>query len=47
MDVDIFGADVPTFNIKGQAKVKTACGACISMLIFILTLLFALINYST
>ena len=40
----MFGTEVPTFNMKGQTKVKTACGACVSILIFITTLAFALVK---
>ena len=43
-DIDIFGTEVPTFNMKGRAKVKTLCGACVTILIFILTLAFALVK---
>ena len=42
--VDMFGAPVPNFNMRGRAEVKTSCGACISMVIFILTLLFGMLK---
>ena len=41
---DMFGAHVPTFNIRGRSVVKTSFGACASILILVLTLLFALLK---
>ena len=42
--VDMFGAPVPNFNMRGRTEVKTSCGACTSMVIFTLTLLFGIIK---
>ena len=44
IELDIFGASVPTFNIAGQNKVKTMVGSCGSIMIFALTLLFGLLK---
>ena len=44
LDIDMFGAEVPTFNMKGQRKFKTSYGACTSVLILSLTLAFALVK---
>ena len=40
----MFGTEVPTFNMQGRAKVTTLCGACVTILILILTLAFALVK---
>ena len=40
----MFGAEVPSFNIRGRHTVKTSAGACASITIIILTFLFALIK---
>ena len=42
--LDMFGAPVPNLNLRGRAEVKTYCGAYISMMIFILTLLFGILK---
>ena len=42
--LDMFGAQPPNFNIRGQKKVKTSYGACASILITTITLLFAIIK---
>ena len=42
--VDMFGAPIPNFNMRGRAEVKTSCGACFSMVIFTLTLLFGMLK---
>ena len=42
--VDMFGAPIPNFNMRGRAEVKTSRGACISIVIFTLTLLFGLLK---
>ena len=43
-NVDMFGAPVPNLNVHGQAEVKTSCGACFSLVIFTLTLLFGMLK---
>ena len=43
-NVDMFGAPIHNFNLSGRAEVKTTCGACISMIIFTLTFMFALLR---
>ena len=41
---DMFGAPVPNINVRGRVEVKTSFGACISMVIFTVTLIFALLK---
>ena len=41
---DMFGVQVPTFNIRGIEVVKTSAGACASLLIILLTLMFAILK---
>ena len=43
-NVDMFGAPVPNFNMRGRADVKTSCGACISIVILTLTLMFGILK---
>ena len=43
-NVDMFGAHFPNVNLRAQAEVKTSCGACTSMLIFTVTLLFGILK---
>lgn len=40
----MFGAKIQTFNMRGRTKINTSCGACVSIMIFILTLIFALVK---
>ena len=44
MDMDMFAAQVPNFNIRGRKKVKTSAGVCASIFIIVLTLLFGLLK---
>ena len=41
----MFGAAIPTFNLRGKKDVKTSVGACASIIIIVLTLLFALLKF--
>ena len=43
-NADMFGAPIPNFNLRGRAEVKTSCGACISIVIFMLTFLFGVLK---
>ena len=43
-DFDMFGAEVPGLNLRGQSKIKTSPGACISIIIMCLTTIFSLIR---
>ena len=43
-NLDMFGAQVPTFNIRGKDVVKTSAGACASIIISVLTLIYALLK---
>ena len=40
-NLDMFGAPVPTFNTGGKKTVNTSCGAIVSLLITVLSLLYA------
>ena len=42
--VDMFGASVPKVNIRGRGEVKTVCGACVSIGILCITLLFGILK---
>ena len=42
--MDMFSEPLPTFNIKGQSDVRTHCGGCLSMLIIITAITFALVK---
>ena len=42
--IDIFGDAVPAFNLGGNATIQTHIGACISLLVMMLTLAFGLIK---
>ena len=42
--LDMFGADVPTINMRGQTKIKTTFGTIVSLSIFILVLAFAIVK---
>ena len=44
LNLDMFAARVPSFNIHGQASVKTTIGTCMSMLIVCLTAGFTLLK---
>ena len=42
--LDVFGRDIPGFNIKGKRKVNTCLGSFVSIGIFIVMLLYATHN---
>ena len=44
--LDIFGQDLPTFILKGRDKVQTRIGGVVSILIFILVLMYASLKFS-
>ena len=44
LDIDIFGAQIPTFNMMGRKNVTTSCGACASILILTVTFAFGLVK---
>ena len=44
LNLDIFGASVPGFNLNGQKTIKTKTGVLISIMITIITVLFALLK---
>ena len=43
--VDMFGAPMPTLNVKGKTDVKTMIGGLMSVLILGLTFAFALLKF--
>ena len=43
-NLDIFGAEVPGLNLRGQTKVKTFAGAFVSLAIMGITVMFALLK---
>ena len=45
-NLDFFGKDLPTFNIKGEGRVNTTFGGCISSSILMLTLAYTLMKFS-
>lgn len=44
LSLDLFGAPAPTFNIRGETKVRTYFGAVLSTMIITVTLLFSLVK---
>ena len=40
----MFSKPLPMFNIKGQSSVRTHCGGCLSILIIITAIAFALVK---
>ena len=42
--IDIFGAPIPTLNLRGERSVNTAVGSMVSILVFTTTLLFGLLK---
>ena len=43
-NIDIFGKPVPSFNLDGKDTIKTTIGACMTLMILILTLAFGLLK---
>ena len=39
--MDMFAADVPKFNMKGEESIKTNIGGCCSIIIIYITLIYA------
>ena len=44
LDIDMFGAQIPTFNMMGRKNVTTSCGACASILIYTVTFAYGLVK---
>ena len=42
--MDMFGANVPSLNMNGRSSIQTFTGACISILMMILSTLFAILK---
>ena len=43
--LDRFGQDVPGFNIKGQKKINTTLGGCISLIWFTIIIMYGLSKF--
>ncbi len=43
--IDLFGREVPAFNLKGETHVNTTVGGLVSVLILITTLLYTVIKF--
>ena len=43
--LDIFSADLPSLNIRGKSSVKTSVGGFMTLLIFLLVLMFSIMKY--
>ena len=43
--IDIFGAQVPAFNVAGRSIIRTWVGALISLVIFFMTFVFGLLKF--
>ena len=39
--LDMFGAPLPAFNVRGENAIRTHCGGCVSLLIMYVTFIFA------
>ena len=44
--VDIFGEPIPAFNLAGRDVIRTTCGALMSLIIFVITLVYASMKYN-
>ena len=44
LNIDIFGKPVPSFNLEGKDTIKTTIGACMTLIMLILTLAFGLLK---
>ena len=42
---DIFGTQLPAFNLKGKSEVRTAFGGTVSVIIIYITFMFALLKF--
>ena len=42
---DLFGASLPSFNVRGSTEVKTYVGACVSLLIIVMTIAFSILKF--
>ena len=43
-NIDGFGQEIPSFNLKGETRVNTLCGGVITVIILSLTLAFAILK---
>ena len=42
--LDTFGFDVPTFKMRGKSRIDTLCGGVVSVIIFILVIIYSSIK---
>ena len=42
---DIFGTQLPAFNLKGQSQVRTIFGGTFSVIIIYITFMFAMLKF--
>ena len=40
-NIDIFGKETPQLNVRGHNKIKTHFGGCMTLIILMITFLFA------
>ena len=43
--IDIFGADLPVFNLKGETQVLTKTGGCLSLVVMVVFLTYGLLKF--
>lgn len=43
--IDLFGADLPVFNLKGQKQVLTKTGGCLSLMVMIVWLTYGALKF--
>ena len=43
--LDLFGASVPSFRLNKKDKVHSCVGGCLTLMLFSITLLFALVKF--
>ena len=44
--IDLFGADLPVFNLKGKTQVLTKTGGCLSLMVILLWMVYGVIKFS-
>ena len=44
--MDIFGVDLPTFNIKGKSKVRTVTGGILSFFVGVIFVIYGSLKFS-
>ena len=44
--VDLFGAQIPGFNLKGETQILTKTGGCLSVLLVLVWAIYGIIKFS-